>query len=75
MLDDDERQNLTWRKARHSSGNGACVEIAASRGRIIVRDSKDPIGPILFYSAEAWRSFLPDASSDGSESTLSAVAI
>jgi hypothetical protein len=38
--------------------NGACVEVAASASRILVRDSKDPEGGFLRYSAASWDSFV-----------------
>ncbi|MFJ3790267.1 DUF397 domain-containing protein [Kitasatospora hibisci] len=47
-----------WRKSSHSGGNGACVEIATPvEGAVAVRDSKDPQGPQLHFSAEAWQAF------------------
>ncbi|MEV7020558.1 DUF397 domain-containing protein [Kitasatospora sp. NPDC093558] len=47
-----------WRKSSHSGGNGACVEIAVpAAGAVAVRDSKDPHGPQLRFSAEAWNAF------------------
>ncbi|MER8100100.1 MULTISPECIES: DUF397 domain-containing protein [unclassified Kitasatospora] len=47
-----------WRKSSHSGGNGACVEIATpATGAVAVRDSKDPQGPQLRFSAEAWTAF------------------
>ncbi|MFJ1753979.1 DUF397 domain-containing protein [Kitasatospora sp. NPDC088134] len=49
---------LTWRKSSYSGGSGACVEIAVpSTAVIAVRDSKDPHGPQLRFSAEAWAAF------------------
>jgi Domain of unknown function (DUF397) len=49
--------HVEWRKSSHSIANGDCVE-AASTGEIVVRDSKDPDGPILRYSVNAWRAFV-----------------
>ncbi|MFF2040042.1 DUF397 domain-containing protein [Kitasatospora sp. NPDC058170] len=47
-----------WRKSSHSGGNGACVEITApDAGAVAVRDSKDPQGPRLHFSSEAWNAF------------------
>lgn len=51
-------QGLEWRKSRHSMANGACVEVASAARNIAIRDSKDPGGPVLSYSATSWRSFV-----------------
>jgi len=59
-----EGSDLRWKIARRSAGNGACVEIAPMAGAILIRDSKDPDGPILRCSPETFRSFL-DASRNG----------
>jgi len=41
------------------AGNGDCVEAAALvAGDIMIRDSKDPNGPILQYSTGSWRVFV-----------------
>jgi len=50
--------DLLWRKARLSAGNGECVEVAPKETSIAVRDSKDPNGAILLYSADKWQSFV-----------------
>lgn len=47
-----------WRKARASSGNGACVETAETGGVHHVRDSKDKAGPILSFTPHEWTAFL-----------------
>ncbi|MBA2945316.1 DUF397 domain-containing protein [Streptomyces himalayensis] len=45
-------------KSSHSSGNGECVEVARNiPGTVAVRDSKDPDGPILRLTPDAWASF------------------
>ncbi|MGW8379302.1 DUF397 domain-containing protein [Streptomyces sp. ODS28] len=51
---------LDWRKSSHSSGEGgACVEVANCRPHTVhVRDSKNPGGATLTFSAAAWASFL-----------------
>ncbi|MBV2152363.1 DUF397 domain-containing protein [Kitasatospora sp. SUK 42] len=47
-----------WRKSSHSGGQGACVEISGpATGAVAVRDSKDPLGPQLRFSTEAWNAF------------------
>jgi len=52
-----------WRKSSYSNGSGgSCVEIAvltpaAGEHDIAVRDSKDPHGPALTFTARQWRAF------------------
>lgn len=50
-------KSAEWRKARRSMGNGNCVETATAGLKVVVRDSKDPGGPVLAYSAESWLAF------------------
>lgn len=52
-----------WRKASRSmAGNGDCVEAAAQvAGDIMIRDSKDPHGPILQYPTDSWHIFVRNA--------------
>ena len=50
-----------WRKSQLSVNNGACVEVAPSAGMVMVRDSKDPLGPILAYTTAEWHAFLAGA--------------
>jgi len=56
----DSTHDLTWRKASYSGSNGGgCVEVAhAFDSAIAVRDSKDPDGPRLAFTADDWRAFL-----------------
>ncbi len=54
-------RGLAWRKASSSVGNGACVELAPIEGMVAVRDSKDPAGPVLRYTAAEWNAFLDGA--------------
>ncbi len=61
-----EVRELQWRKATGSVGNGACVEVATVNGQIAIRDSKNPDGHILRYSAKAFRSFVAAAQSHDS---------
>lgn len=50
---------VKWRKSTYSNGQGNCIEIADGPAGIVpVRDSKDPHGPALAFTAEAWRSFV-----------------
>lgn len=48
-----------WRKASYSLASGECVEIASDSGDgVVVRDSKDPAGPVIHLSSVQWRAFL-----------------
>lgn len=48
-----------WRKSSHSNNGGACVEVATNLpGLVAVRDSKNPSGPPLVFSADCWRAFI-----------------
>ncbi|HZM78715.1 MAG TPA: DUF397 domain-containing protein [Candidatus Limnocylindrales bacterium] len=49
---------LRWIKSTRSTSNGNCVEVAGTVTGIAVRDSKDPDGPVLRFSAEAWQGFI-----------------
>jgi hypothetical protein len=65
---------LVWRTSTYSGNGSSCVEVAAwpARGRggdrrivggelgqrIAVRDSKDRGGPVLAFSAGAWKNFV-----------------
>ena len=61
FLTDSEYRTLAWRKARRSTNNGECVEVASVVGKIALRDSKDPGGPILLYTPPEWMAFLDGA--------------
>ena len=47
-----------WRKSSRSGGGDNCVEVAfASDGTVGVRDSKNPTGPVLEFTAGQWAAF------------------
>lgn len=49
---------LRWFKSTRSASNGNCVEVASMVTGVVVRDSKDPNGPVLRFSTEAWQGFI-----------------
>lgn len=52
---------LGWRKSSYSGGNGECVEFAVpGAGAVAVRDSKDPEGPHLRFTGDAWAAFVAE---------------
>ena len=61
MLSEAERGALFWLKAHRSTANGQCVEIASTAGKIAMRDSKDPDGPVLVYTPAEFSAFLEGA--------------
>ncbi|WP_243718270.1 DUF397 domain-containing protein [Actinomadura sp. 7K534] len=53
--------SLRWRKSsRSDSEGGACVEVAALTSVVVVRDSKDPNGPVLAFAREAFGALARD---------------
>ncbi|AEW93614.1 MULTISPECIES: DUF397 domain-containing protein [Streptomycetaceae] len=54
-----------WRKSSYSTDTGGdCVEVAALPSTVAVRDSKNPDGPALTFTPEAFTAFL-SAVTDG----------
>ena len=52
--------NVRWRKSRRSNPSGNCVELAKlpDGSGIAVRNSRDPEGPALIYTAEEIEAFI-----------------
>jgi hypothetical protein len=51
----------SWRKSSYSGGDsGDCLEVTptALPTHIPVRDSKNPTGPALVFTAPAWQAFI-----------------
>jgi hypothetical protein len=52
-------KDLRWVKSSLSFANGDCVQVARlPDGRVAVRDSKDPGGPVLRFTPAEWAAFL-----------------
>ncbi|MFE7525314.1 DUF397 domain-containing protein [Kitasatospora sp. NPDC057542] len=49
---------LNWVKSSHSGGGGNCVEVAPVDHLVYIRDSKDPYGPVLAVTPQAYVGFL-----------------
>ncbi len=61
----DELANVSWTKSSRSGVNGNCVEVAfLGGGRVALRDSKDPEGPVLRFTPGEWTAFV-DGVMDG----------
>ena len=57
----------TWTKSSYSDPNGGnCLEARQlHNGAVQVRDSKNPGGPVLSFSAECWNAFTAGIRSAG----------
>ena len=55
-----DTDRVIWRKASYSTTNGGgCVEVAQLPASAVgVRDSKDPDGGKLLFSADEWSAFV-----------------
>ena len=51
-----------WFKAQASNGGQGCVEVAHLEDWTVVRDSKNPGGPVHYYTPHEWDCFLDGAS-------------
>jgi hypothetical protein len=51
-----------WRKASFSGNTTNCVEVAVlADGRVAVRHSQDPHGPMVSFSPSEWAAFIKGA--------------
>lgn len=54
----DDLTRALWRKSSFSGSGNACIEIAdLDTGARAVRDSKNPTGPALMFTAAEWSAF------------------
>ncbi|WP_371574666.1 DUF397 domain-containing protein [Streptomyces sp. NBC_01314] len=51
-------RDALWHRSSHSSGNGACVEVAFVESLTAVRDSKDTDRPGPVFRPAEWRRFV-----------------
>jgi hypothetical protein len=50
---------VTWRKSNRSNGQANCVEVTGlDGGHRAVRDSKNPTGAALTFTAPEWTAFI-----------------
>jgi hypothetical protein len=54
----EELGRAEWFKASASNGSNTCVEVAHLECWTVVRDSKNPEGPVHCHTPRAWACFL-----------------
>lgn len=47
-----------WRRSSKCESSAACVEVATGGGDVLVRDSKNPDGPVLQFTLAGWDAFV-----------------
>jgi hypothetical protein len=57
-MSEPDLSRAQWHKSSHSSATGQCVEVAHLDQTIAVRDSKNPHGPRLAFTRQAWKAFI-----------------
>ncbi len=59
MIGASRSPKTAWRKSSYSNDNGDCIEVSdGQKGVTPVRDSKDPQGPALLFTASAFAAFI-----------------
>ena len=48
---------VTWNKSSYCR-NATCVEIGHTEDEVLMRDSKDPEGPVLRFTRSQWQEFV-----------------
>ncbi|MGK4582578.1 DUF397 domain-containing protein [Kitasatospora sp. HPMI-4] len=58
-MTDPDLSGASWFKSSYSGNGGTCVEVSPDfPGVVPVRDSKDPEGPSLIFSTDAFAAFV-----------------
>jgi hypothetical protein len=66
-----ELQDAAWRKSRRSNPSGNCVELAClPAGRVAVRNSRQPAGPVLICTRDEIAAFVRGAKDGHFDSLL-----
>lgn len=50
--------DVTWTRSSFCNQVNDCVEAAGRDGAVVVRDSKDPDGPVLGFTPPEWVAFV-----------------
>jgi predicted secreted Zn-dependent protease len=52
-----DHKSLIWHTALNCDG-GTCVQVAADQNAILIRNSRQPDGPLVEYTPEEWHEFV-----------------
>ncbi len=68
-MTEPDLSRAAWHKSSYSSQDGNCVEVARNLpGVVAIRDSKNPKGPALVVTRQAWGTFLAMVNAGSSHS-------
>jgi hypothetical protein len=56
--------DMRWKKSSRSGAGNNCIEVADLDGERAVRDSKNPTGPALTFTAAEWVAFTAGVRAD-----------
>lgn len=51
-------EDIRWTKSSYSAAQGNCIEVGRLEDAVVVRDSKDPDGPVLSLTRTQWATFI-----------------
>ncbi|HET9517628.1 MAG TPA: DUF397 domain-containing protein [Actinoplanes sp.] len=61
MKEKPDLTNAVWQRATQGDHDAACVEVAVLSAGYALRDSTDPQGPVLYFTAAEWEAFVGGA--------------
>ncbi len=59
-----ENSDVLWRRPGRCATESACVEVAFTGDRVLVRNSREPGGPVAPSSRAEWAEFVPAVKDD-----------
>lgn len=59
-----EGAGIQWRHSGRCSAESACVEVAFAGERVLMRNSREPDGPVAAFSRAEWADFLAAVKDD-----------
>jgi hypothetical protein len=58
---------VVWRKSSYSTGQNDCVEVARDGAMYAIRDSRNPSGSHLAFTAHVWKTFTGSIKNDAQQ--------